>query len=323
MYAWQVLVVVQIRVVLGDFWALLVAGSRGIANYRHQADLCHTYGLLTGSMHVDPSHVVTMMYDDVAWSDANPLVGRLFNEPNGVNVYEDCNIDFGRSKVTVANFQKILAGQSSVSVQSNAESTVFLSFVDHGEPGSLLLPSGEALSGESILQAINAMNNRFKRLVIYVEACFAGSVFERIQLPANVIAITASNSTESSWGTFCPTPQHPGADEVNGVHIGACLGDLFEVSWKRDLETRDDWATATFGDHVEAVKSIVARKSHVMVYGDRSLLSQPLANIFPPIVSGSKKNGAFSDTLLIESAVQQRAMAANPETARHDTIIAA
>ena len=27
----------------GEVWAVLVAGSRGWDNYRHQADVCHAY----------------------------------------------------------------------------------------------------------------------------------------------------------------------------------------------------------------------------------------------------------------------------------------
>ena len=31
---------------ISDHWALLVAGSSGFVNYRHQADVCHAYHLL-------------------------------------------------------------------------------------------------------------------------------------------------------------------------------------------------------------------------------------------------------------------------------------
>jgi legumain len=30
----------------GKLWALLVAGSNGYDNYRHQADICHAYQVL-------------------------------------------------------------------------------------------------------------------------------------------------------------------------------------------------------------------------------------------------------------------------------------
>jgi legumain len=31
---------------ISDHWAVLVAGSSGFVNYRHQADVCHAYHLL-------------------------------------------------------------------------------------------------------------------------------------------------------------------------------------------------------------------------------------------------------------------------------------
>ena len=31
---------------LADHWAVLVAGSKGFYNYRHQSDVCHAYHLM-------------------------------------------------------------------------------------------------------------------------------------------------------------------------------------------------------------------------------------------------------------------------------------
>jgi len=48
-----------------NIWAVLVAGSNGWWNYRHQADICHAYHILT-SHGVPASQIITMMYDDIA-----------------------------------------------------------------------------------------------------------------------------------------------------------------------------------------------------------------------------------------------------------------
>jgi legumain len=37
---------------------------------------------------VDPDNIITMMYDDVANNTRNPYPGKLFNHPNGTDVYE-------------------------------------------------------------------------------------------------------------------------------------------------------------------------------------------------------------------------------------------
>jgi len=72
----------------------------------------------------------------------------------------------------------------------------------------------------------------YKEMVIYIEACESGSMFENIlENDLNIYAVSAANAHESSWGTYC------GNDAVvNGKNIGSCLGDLFSVSWMEDTE---------------------------------------------------------------------------------------
>ena len=48
-----------------DNWAVLVAGSSGWANYRHQADVCHAYQILHKNG-IPDSNIIVMMYDDLA-----------------------------------------------------------------------------------------------------------------------------------------------------------------------------------------------------------------------------------------------------------------
>lgn len=49
-------------------------------------------------------------------------------------------------------------------------------------------------------------------MVIYIEACESGSMFENIlENNLNIYGVTASNSEESSWGTYCAPD-----DKVNG-----------------------------------------------------------------------------------------------------------
>lgn len=50
-------------------WALLVAGSNGWFNYRHQADVCHAYQVLHNHG-IPDSNIVVMMFDDIAQSTA-------------------------------------------------------------------------------------------------------------------------------------------------------------------------------------------------------------------------------------------------------------
>jgi legumain len=71
----------------GRTWALLVAGSKGYENYRHQADICHAYQILR-QRGVAEERIITMMYDDVAHSHLNPYKSKLFNEVGSLIVLE-------------------------------------------------------------------------------------------------------------------------------------------------------------------------------------------------------------------------------------------
>ena len=48
-----------------NIWAVLVAGSKGWENYRHQADVAHAYHVLINHG-VSPNRIITFMYDDIA-----------------------------------------------------------------------------------------------------------------------------------------------------------------------------------------------------------------------------------------------------------------
>ena len=50
---------------------VLMAGSKGWGNYRHQADVAHAYQLLVRGG-ISPDRIVTIMSDDLAHSRQNP-----------------------------------------------------------------------------------------------------------------------------------------------------------------------------------------------------------------------------------------------------------
>jgi len=109
-------------------------------------------------------------------------------------------------------------------------------YSDHGSPGLLAMPVG-TIYADKLNQTINTMKekNMFSELVIYIEACHAGSMFENILADnIKVYATAASSPHESSWGCYC----HP-EDIVNGTHIRSCLGDLYSVSWMETAEVTD------------------------------------------------------------------------------------
>jgi len=96
------------------------------------------------------------------------------------------------------------------------------------------MPSGGSLYADKLHDTFKFMNENkmYKEMVVYIEACESGSMFENIlEDNLNIYAVTAANASESSWGTYC-SPD----DKVDGKSIRSCLGDLFSVNWLEDAD---------------------------------------------------------------------------------------
>lgn len=101
----------------------------------------------------------------------------------------------------------------------------------------------------TLLQTMSG-SGMFKELVFYLEACESGSMFAALPDDIRVYATAASNAHESSWGTYC-MPE----DVVDGQHVGACLGDLYSVSW---MEVRAlGMAPSSHHDHCQPPPSLL------------------------------------------------------------------
>merc|ERR1719174_3691268 len=147
----------------------------------------------------------------------------------------------------------VLTGSASgKKLESTSEDNVFIFFSDHGAPGLIAFPgSAGVLHKEELQSTFQTMsdNKMFNKLTFYLETCESGSMFEDMSIPG-VYALSASNPTESSWGTYC------GSDaKVNGKSINSCLGDLFSVSWMEDSDATDT-TTESLNDQFSTVKRL-------------------------------------------------------------------
>jgi legumain len=259
-------------------WVVLVSGSNGYDNYRHHADVCHAYQIVSG-WGVPNSQIIVMLYDDVANSPYNPFPGQLFNKPTptgtpGIDVYKTCQKDYVGQDVTAENFLKILVGDTSAGgkvINSTSEDNIFLNFVDHGAPGFVAMPAGPYLYAADLIASMNKMyaQKRYSKLVFYVEACESGSMFEGLMTAnQNTYITTASNAVESSWGTYC-SPD----DQINGQSVGSCLGDLYSVNW---MENSDEAGQLITLDQQFQITKNKTDLSHVMQYGDANFNSDAI-----------------------------------------------
>jgi legumain len=267
-------------------WAVIMAGSNTYGNYRHQADACHAYQIAKAKG-IPESNIILLAYDDIANNSENPFPGKMFNKPDGADVYAGCKISYKGSDVTAANFLKVLQGDSTAPgpvLKSTAEDKVFVYYADHGGPGILGVPSGagDYIHATDLNNALVALHDKggYKELLFYLEACESGSIFANLLKAPNAKAVTAANPTESSWGYYCP-PQ----DTVQGKSIGSCLGDEFSIHWMEDADVAD-FNSETIGQQVQNVTTLT-QKSHVMQYGDSTLDSEVIGH-FEGSVDGAR-----------------------------------
>ena len=266
-----------------DRWAVLVAGSSGYENYRHQSDVCHALTQLVANG-VPRKNIITMLADDIASSDENPFNGSIYNAPTNAgdtlfDVYPGCvdEQSYTGENVTAANFLAVITGNSSAAtgtvLQSTENSHVLIAFFDHGAGGLVCFPAGPYLYADELGRALATMEEQslYGRLVIYIEACESGSMFPSLPTNTSVYATTAANAEESSWGTFCP----PDSDIVNGTHTNTCLGDLYSINWMGTVDanctscvTGDPACCIEPLDEQTAEVTTLTNLSHVQVYGD-------------------------------------------------------
>ncbi|KAF7828383.1 Vacuolar-processing enzyme [Senna tora] len=266
-------------------WAVLVAGSSGYENYRHQADVCHAYQLLIKGG-LKQENIVVFMYDDIANNDLNPRPGVIINNPQGPDVYAGVPKDYTGENVTTENLYAVILGDKSKVkggsgkvINSQPNDRIFIYYSDHGGPGVLGMPNLPYLYAMDFIQVLKKKHasGGYKEMVVYVEACESGSVFEGIMpTDINVYVTTASNAQESSFGTYCP-----GMDPPPPPEYITCLGDLYSVAWMEDSETHN-LKRETVNQQYQTVKrrtwnlNNFGIGSHVMEYGDSSIKDERL-----------------------------------------------
>ena len=279
-----ILSVLLLSYIACDNFAILVAGSYQYSNYRHQSDIFHHYHILL-DRGVKPENIIVFAYDDVANNSRNPFKGQIFNKPDGNDVYAGVVIDYYAADVTPENFIAAATGDADAVTKTDERTTgkvltstendnVYFFFSDHGSDNLIAFPS-KYLYSDELNDALQTMYDKkmYKQVVFYLEACHAGSMFDKL-LPSNinVYTTTAANPYESSYADYCGTEAR-----INGTSIGSCLGDEYSRKFMEDIDARpgDLLKEYTMQQQYEyLVKAVTG--SHVMQYGDLSIAQKSI-----------------------------------------------
>ena len=86
------------------------------------------------------------MYNNIAYSDSNPFQGQLFNEPNGIDVYNGIHINYQNNDVTRNNFLSVfkdipIKDTDDLPVLNNIlpEDNIFIYYSYHSGNGVVLI----------------------------------------------------------------------------------------------------------------------------------------------------------------------------------------
>lgn len=236
---------------LNDNYAVLVAGSEGWYNYRHQADVLGFYQYLKGKGY-DDDHIILIMADDIANNELNPLPGVVRREISGKNLYENVQIDYKLGDLTLEDLKHILTGEPSeaypVTLGSTENDNVLFFWSGHGTKKGWSWKETEDVSPEFAREMFSAM--KFRKQFAIIETCYSGVVGEGCTGIPGLLMMTAANPYE-------PSKAYAFDDE-----IGVDLSNTFTASILSHLEQNPQSVIRDLYLHAFDKTN----GSHVMVY---------------------------------------------------------
>ena len=238
---------------LDQKWALLVAGSNGWSNYRHQADVLQMYQILRKQGY-DDDHIVLIIEDDIANNASNPQKGTVQVRPNGDNLYKNVIIDYHTSQLEPSDIKHILCGEKSdklpAVIQADKDDNVLVFWSGHGVPGQMVwLERGEGFTTQLAKETFEAMHQgqKYRKLLCLTEACYSGSVMSATEGIPGILAITAANPYETSKADIYNTDLHVWMTNRFTATLHDCIIEAPEIPL-RDLYYR--LFINTVGSHV-------------------------------------------------------------------------
>ncbi|XP_056598377.1 legumain-like [Triplophysa dalaica] len=223
----------------GKKWVLLVAGSKGWENYKHQANVCCHYQLIKRHR-IPDEQIMTMMYDDITDNQKNPQKGTILSvleQPK--NVYEGVLKDYTGKDVTPENFLNALQGKFTGKkvINSCEDDNIYIYMTGLGTDTTFEFPE-ESLHASEFIAAIQNMTdkNKFSKIIIFVDSSYSANLFKN-QLTDNEKVFVLTSCSEDTEIT--PTDYNKERDVF--------ISDKFSSTWFQFLD-KVDYDTHTFHD---------------------------------------------------------------------------
>lgn len=178
-------------------YAVIMCGSKGWSNYRHQADVYAWRTVLINRGFL-PENIITLSYDDVPKQNNNTI----YHTCHGPNLYEPNAINYTGADANKDNFFKVLSTIPSGKggfLKDIVE--VLVIYINHGAYDMLSTPNtfDQPIYSDEFGNVINELASRVSRVFCIIEACYSGTIAMHFRYARNVMFITAANAKQSSY----------------------------------------------------------------------------------------------------------------------------
>lgn len=202
-------------------FAVLVATSTGLNNYRHQADVLAIYQMLKGFGYTD-DNIILVLEDDVATQTG----GVLKVLPDGDNVRAGAVVDYHLGELTPADFANIVDGiateKTPTVVKGGKGTDVLLFWSGHGSRNGVLQWGSGTVDAEAFRSMIEKAESNYRKMLVVLETCYSGSIGEVCEgLPGALFLCAAMNGETSIADVY---------DETLGVYLSNGFTRAFRES---------------------------------------------------------------------------------------------
>ena len=204
-------------------YAILMCGSKGYRNYRHQSDL-YSWITLLRERGYDNTHIISLGYNDIKPPlfhidhnreklplyvniDYENIEASKFNFLNIISKPEHYNITgwLWKNKRHINNFNQEFTNDNNKHINLTGiykqDINILIVYIGHGVNGMLCVPNrfDEDIYIEELTTAVNELSNYVNSITMIIEACFSGSFVLDGNWNDNIIVIAASGANQSSY----------------------------------------------------------------------------------------------------------------------------
>jgi glycosylphosphatidylinositol transamidase (GPIT) subunit GPI8 len=198
---------------LKDQYAVLVQGSNGWENYRHEADVLSIYQMLKANGYPD-DHIILISADYCANAPENKDKGAVRTDPDGKNLREGAVIDYLNADLTPQDICNILKGvktdRTPVVLPADSCQNVLLFWSGHGrcsvmnginEMAWLNNPTGQGMTADMLAGTLQDManNKQYRQMLLCLEPCYSANMGKELESIPGVLAICSSGVFEQSF----------------------------------------------------------------------------------------------------------------------------